>query len=52
MLREPDQVSEDLVQSGVEALHPAVDVTLLLLNRVQDLGVVVQGEVQSRSTGP
>lgn len=32
VLGQPDHVSEDLVQAGVEALHAAVDVTLLLLD--------------------
>lgn len=49
---EPVDVSKDLVQAGVEVLHAAIDVTLLLLDGVQDLRVMEQGVVQTGNTGP
>lgn len=52
VVREPVDVSKDLVEAGVEVLHAAVDVALLLLDGVQDLRVMEQGVVQTRNTGP
>lgn len=52
MVGEPVDVSKDLVQAGVEVLHAAVDVALLLLDGVQDLRVMEQGVVQTGNTGP
>lgn len=52
VVREPVDVSKDLVQAGVEVLHAAVDVALLLLDGVQDLLVMEQGVVQTGNTGP
>lgn len=49
---EPVDVSKDLVQAGVEVLHAAIDVALLLLDGVQDLCVMEQGVVQTGNTGP
>lgn len=49
---EPADILKDLVQAGVEVLHAAVDVALLLLDGVQDLRVMEQGVVQTGNTGP
>ena len=46
------KVLKDLVQAGVQVLHPAVDMVLVLLDGIQDSSMMDNGLIQTRNTRP